>query len=378
MQKHRSSTFVWCAIIALGAAGLSSAALAAETIYVAGQRVIVLRDAGPYGSVAERAAAVDKAITEVISSQDTQHPQVSVKKVDGLWSVFCGDIKVVTVYPPEAKANGVTEQSVAITWAAFLKKALPKATPPSKLGGTAAPKTPKAPVSAPPELPGAPDEGAAGSEAHGATTPVAAVPAGPAPTEIETPAPTTTIAAPTLLVRDAFDTIRKLPEEEYRGKRDEIVQHLIADLTPFITGQVPSSTTGPAVPHVPPSARGTAPVVDRSGPVAPSGGDTPPKPAVTGGAPKPSVIPGPAARNLPKTKSGDPNYAKVPQKNRIRTKLEMARKPFVALQQEDPGAAQPIGDMLAKARDAFWKGEYDEAEELADSALALLGLEYSE
>jgi len=376
MQKHRSSTFVWCAMIALGAAGLSSAALAAETIYVAGQRVIVLRDAGPYGSLAERAAAVDKAITEVISTQDTQHPQVSARKVEGLWSVFCGDIKVVTVYPPEAKQNNTTEQSVAITWAANLKKALPKATPPSKLGGTAAPKAPKAPVSAPPELPGATEPTATGTGAG--RGPVAAVPAGPAPTEIETPAPTTTIAAPTLLVRDAFDTIRKLPEEEYRGKRDEIVQHLIADLTPFITGQVPSSTTGPAMPRVPaPAAGGTAPVVDKPGPTAPAGGDAP-KPAVTGGTPKPSVIPGPAARNLPKTKAGDPNYAKVPQKNRIRSKLEMARKPFVALQQEDPGAAQPIGDMLAKARDAFWKGEYDEAEDLADSALALLGLEYTE
>jgi len=297
--------------------------------------------------------------------------------------VFCGDISVATVYPPEAKANGVNEQSVAKTWADNLKKALPRATPPSKLGGTAAPKAPKAPVSAPPELPGADT----GRGRTGGVVPVAAVPAETAPTEVETPAPTTTIAAPTLLVRDAFDTIRKLPEEEYRGKRDEIVQHLIADLTPFITGQVPSSTAGPAVPRVPTAAGGTGPTVDRPGPTGPSGanapkptatGDTTPKPAVTGGAPKPSVLPGPAARNLPKTRAGDPNYAKVPQKNRIRTKLEMAREPSTALRQEDPAAAQPIDEMLAKARNAYYKGEYDEAEDLVDTALALLGLEYTE
>lgn len=364
MHNHRSSTFVWCAITTLCVAGLHSVAQAAETIYVGGQRVIVLRGPGTYASIEDRAAALNKALTEVISTQDTQNPRVEVDKIDGLWTVSVGGVRIVSASPAEAKANAVTEESVALTWGAFLKRALPKCTPPSKLGAGAASSTTTTPVTP------APTEDQTPPVAP--VTPVAAVPT-VEPVTVEGPPAGRAIAAPTLLVRDAFDTVRKLPEEEYAAQRDEIVQHLIADLTPFITGKVASSAGGPAVAAVTP---GPAP---RPTPVV--GGTTTPgptAPAAGTGAPKPSIIPGPAARNLPTAKAGDPNYAKVPQKNRIRQKLELARKPLSALMQEDPGTAQPIDALIAKSRAAFWQGEYDESEQLVDSALALLGLDYAE
>ncbi len=368
MHNHRSSTFVWCAITTLCVAGLHSVAQAAETIYVGGQRVIVLRGPGTYASIEDRAAAVNKAITEVISSQDTQNPRVEVDKIDGLWTVSVGGVRVVSASPAEAKANAVTEESVALTWASFLKRALPRCTPPSKIGATATAKTAATPVT---PAPTEPTEDEVPPVAP--VSPVAAVPT-VEPVAVETPPAGRAIAAPTLLVRDAFDTVRKLPEEEYAAQRDAIVQHLIADLTPFITGKVAGTAGGPAVAAVTPGPAPRPTPAVGGGPRTPA----PTAPTAATGAPKPAIIPGPAARNLPTAKAGDPNYAKVPQKNRIRQKLELARKPLSALMQEDPGTAQPIDALVAKSRAAFWQGEYDESEQLVDSALALLGVEYAE
>jgi hypothetical protein len=390
MPTHRS-TIVWlCAALLVAFVGASVAQAEVEVIYIAKVKVITLREKGSFPTLAERAKSIDKAIVEVLSTQDTLHPKVSVKQVGNLWTVFCGPVQVASVFPAEAKANGLPEKTLAAVWAKNLAEALPKATPASKLppsafqGGTAGP----APVT--PIKPGP-------AEPITHVEPVAPVtPAGPVrPAEPVTPVVPVSpaaIGAPVLLVREAFNTVRLLPEEEFVARRDELAASLISDLTPFITGRVPSVLGGvPAGPSVPTPVAPVAPTASDAGtsePPALGGVDFPGLPdegtavaPVTGGPstpPKPAstIATGPAAVGLPAVKPGDPAYAKVPQKNRIREMLEKSREPYMALEKEDPQAAKPVQSLLAACRTAYAAGRYDQAEQYVKSALDLLGVKY--
>lgn len=390
MPTHRS-TIVWlCAALLVAFVAASVAQAEVEVIYIAKVKVITLREKGNFPTLAERAKSIDKAIVEVLSTQDTLHPKVSVKQVGNLWTVFCGPVQVASVFPAEAKANGLPEKTLAAVWAKNLAEALPKATPASKLppsafqGGPAgtAPVTPPKPGTAEPVT-------------H--VEPVAPVtPAGPVrPVEPVTPVvpiSPAAIGAPVLLVREAFNTVRLLPEEEFIARRDELAASLISDLTPFITGRVPSVLgAAPAGPSVPTPVTPVAPTTSDAGasePPALGGADLPPLPdegtavaPVAGGpstAPKPAstIATGPAAVGLPAVKPGDPAYAKVPQKNRIREMLEKSREPYMALEKEDPQAAKPVQSLLAACRTAYAAGRYDQAEQYVKSALDLLGVKY--
>lgn len=390
MPTHRS-TIVWlCAALLVALVGASVAQAEVETIYIAKVKVITLREKGSFPTLAERAKSIDKAVVEILSTQDTLHPKLSVKQVGALWTVFCGPIQVASVFPAEAKANGLPEKTLASVWAKNLAEALPRATPASKLppsafaGGTGgtAPVTPVKPGPTPvkPVEPVAPVSPAGPWNETVSVTPI--VPISPA-----------AIGAPILLVREAFNTARLLPEEEFVARRDELASSLINDLTPFITGKVPSvlggAPTGPMVPTTSVTPVVPAPVEGNTTEPPPLGGtDLPPLPGedtavapVAGGSgtitkPASTIATGPAAVGLPTVKPGDPAYAKVPQKNKIREMLEKSREPYMALEKEDPQAAKPVQSLLAACRTAYAAGRYDQAEQYAKSALDLLGVKY--
>ncbi len=391
MVKRQCSLYVVsCAMAILGTAVACLAQGEAESIYIANTKVITIRDKGPYSSVKARAVAIDKAITDIISKQDTQHPSVTVKEAGGLWTVYCGDIKVTSVFPAEAKANDLQPKALAAVWAKALKQTLPRATPASKLPASAFQPKPGAPVAPvavkPPVKPAAsdvPTEVSTG-DTPPAVEPRVAAPVAPvpvAPTEKSAPlVSATAIGAPTLLVRDAFNTARALSEEEYGAKREELVNHLINDLTPFITGKV-ATVAGPTDVTRPGRREPTAAVVKPLPAVKPATvkpGTT--KPAtVKPGTTKPATVkpgtggPAPAGVDLPKPQPENPSYAKVPQKKRIRMKLERSREPFLALRGEDPTAAKTVGDLLSSCRSAFARGDFEKSEQDVDEALKLLG-----
>jgi len=354
--------FALCVLVAFAAASAVCAAEEPESIYVANVKVITIRDKGTYHSTRERAIAIEEAIVTVISTQDTQHPQVTVKQKGADWSVYSGNVCVVTVSAAEAQANGVPAKSLAAIWARNLKENLPKATPCSKMPASTFQPKPGATAAAPAGAgtPPKPKPAAPVKPVETPVAPVAPVPTGPVPVA-EGPPAVAAVGAPLLLVRGAFEIARSLPEEEFSAKRDEMANHLIADLTPFITGKVANSATA-----APPTPRVVTPTpelpVVTPKPVTPA-----PKPAVTPAAPKPDATAG-------GEKPGDPSREKVPQKNRIREKLEQAREPYLALKKEDPQAAKPVDALLAACRNAFALGNFDQSEQYADSALALLGV----
>ena len=128
---------VMCVAVMLCVQAACLAANEPESIYVANTKIITIREPGPFASVQARAVAIDKIITDILSTRDTQNPQVTIRDVDGLWTIYAWDTRVTAVYPLEAQANDLPAQSLAAIWAKNLREALPKATPPSKLPASA-------------------------------------------------------------------------------------------------------------------------------------------------------------------------------------------------------------------------------------------------
>jgi hypothetical protein len=106
-----------------------SVAEGAEPVVLAGEIVCRLADPGPYGSVGQRVAAVDKRICEAISNEDVGKPQIVVTKKDGLWSVVIGKTFLVSVYPLDAQHYNLPAEKVAALWAARFKELFPLAEP---------------------------------------------------------------------------------------------------------------------------------------------------------------------------------------------------------------------------------------------------------
>jgi hypothetical protein len=378
---------------------LQAFAQGSETVVIASKPVARIRDKGPYDSVAERAASIDKAICEVISTQDTQHPKVSAKQSGGVWYVYSGAIKVMGVYAGDAKPNGVSVRDLAIQWANNVRQQLPRATPCSKLprsaflpkpGQVVKPLVPTTTAVNKPVEPaatgGEPTAAAVPDGAGAAAAPVATVPpattAAPAGATVAdnntTPAPATAAVAATptaalprsasvLLILDAFNVVRNLSQEDYVGKRDEVASNLLANLASFVGEAQPGGSNPPALPT---STASVAASGTTSGPTAVA---HKPKPA-----PKPITKPTVIASKPPKPGTSSPDVAgaagsKVAQKNRIKAKFAQCETPFEAMRASDPATADQIGEILKAARSAFAGKNYDASEEYVDHALKLLG-----
>lgn len=367
--------------------------LAQETADIAlgGGLVARLRDKGTYTSVRDRASAVDKALCDVVSNKDTQHPQVSLKQKGALWAVYAWDVAVLTVYPAEAKANGLTERQLGAMWAANLKERLPKATPcsklpPEQLGYKPAPKPATTTVTAKPTAAQPPVKTAAAKPVVVSTKPTKIVAGsvtihGPNGTTIVTSPVSTMTGNETgamLLIVDALRTSRDLNDADWAAQKETIAKGLYSDLSYYLTGKgvapkLPTTATvtkpaaKPVVVTTKPAAKpvvATKPVVK---PVVKPATTPVKKPVIT--ATKPVA--------KPVVKPADASTAKVPQKNRIRAKFAASKTAFDKLQAADPAAAEPIAKLLADSRQAFAWGNFDESEKQVDEALAALGVTYT-
>ncbi len=323
--------------------GLVGTVFAQESdgIYIANGIVARIRTPGPYESLYQRSAAIDQAIAEVISTQDTQHPQVRVAMKDGKWSVYSGPVRIISVYPEEATANGISAKALAQMWAKNIKTRLPLSTPKSRMpAGAILPEVEVYPLPPAGTTAAQPGEAAASSNMSR--------------------------SAALLLTIDAFNVARALSEEDYLARREEIARNLLKNLRPFM-GVEGAAIEAPPVPTEP-IAVPIGPITGRQevGPPAPPLVQEP-EPA----APEVSV----ETIAIPPSQEGDPAYAKVPQKNRIKTKFALIQDPYLELVASDPEAAASISGLLKAARAARAAEKFDECESYLDHAIRLLGIE---
>jgi len=400
-------------LAALLALALVLPVFAQETadVCVGGGLVARLRDRGAFATVAERVANVDQKIVEVVSSKDTQHPQVTVKQKGSLWTVYAWDVPVVAVYPAEAKTNRMTEKQLAQLWAKNLTQQLPKATPcsklpPSQLGYGAKPGTTVTASTKPSTA--AVAKPAAAKPPAGAAKPAVTNPAAKPPTTVVVKPATTTpkpaavkpkpaAAKPVafvgnengaeLLIVDAMRTAREMNAEDWTARKESAARELYSNLLYYLTGQgtppkVGATTTAPVTATTKP-ATVTKPAVTKPATKPAAATAKPPttKPATTATKPatKPATTPKPAVTaTAAATPTTDPSMAKVPQKNRWRAKFAAAKPAYDKLAASDPEAAKPVNALLAASRQAFAYGKFDEAEQQVDAALAALGVTFKQ
>ncbi|MEN6645139.1 MAG: hypothetical protein ABFE08_22070 [Armatimonadia bacterium] len=381
-------------------------------ISLGGALVARLRDPGSFKTVDERAASVDKVLIEVISKEDTQHPQVALKQKGNLWTVYAWDRPVMAVYPAEAAANKMTEKALGLQWANKLRAQLPKATPcsklppeqlgygkPVKVAATATtPVAVKPATAAPPAKPATTVKPvvvkpvAAAKPVAATAKPVAAV-VKPAATVRPTSTMTGGESGAMLLIVDAMRTAREMNDQDWTAQKEAMARGLYGDLSYYLTGKgeapkLPATTVVKPVTVKPaavkpvvakpaiakPAAKPVATVVKpvTAKPVVAKPATAKPVATATKPATKPTAV------IKPTTGAADPSMAKVPQKNRIRAKFAAVKGPFDKLKAADPQSTTAVAKMLTDSRQAFAYGNFDESERQVDAALSALGVEFKE
>ncbi len=391
-----------CAVCAalLLCVGISVAQDAAD-IMVGGEVVARVREKGAYESVEHRAAAIDEAINQALASADDPATlEVTLEQIDGLWTVLIAGTKIMSVYPAEADSNGMAPEVLGAVWVRKLKDALPSASS-VEVQEIGEPETAPAPaavgtVGGQPTTAPAPvtDEG----PATGAVTNTGA----PAVEVLEVPSvesePETIVAGQgaRLLILEAFNNARDMPEDDYLVRREVIAEELFDNIVQVLTGgkshgrisetgtsagtlptppaPTPATTTTATTTEAPPPAgttvetvtgAGTQPVV---GPVTTTVGPTP--------APAASYALSDERRQeieaaIP---ADDPSYANVVQKVVIKAKFKAASEGYRVALSSDPATAAQAKEILTAARRSFTGGDYDLAESYLDTALGLLGV----
>lgn len=104
-------------------------------IVIGGKVPIRIRAATPQFTVEQRVLIVTRRVVEIISYEDTQKTEPRIVMQNKTPAVYVGKHLLITVHRNDATANGTRPERLAKIWAKNLKKALPLATPKSKLPG---------------------------------------------------------------------------------------------------------------------------------------------------------------------------------------------------------------------------------------------------
>jgi hypothetical protein len=80
-------------------------------------------------SIAEREVVVYNRLVEILSNGPVQPAAVCVGKVRSVPTIFVGAYRLVSVYPQDARAAGMSQQELARKWAHQIAQALPLVAP---------------------------------------------------------------------------------------------------------------------------------------------------------------------------------------------------------------------------------------------------------
>lgn len=125
--------------------GLESKPKTAETyqpeaveIGIGGYKLFVLRSPAAGYTLAEREAAVYNRLVEALSMGRLVPAMITIKQVRSVPTIYVGPVRIVSVYPQDAKAAGKSQKKLAEIWRNRLAEVLPKLTvPPGPKPGVA-------------------------------------------------------------------------------------------------------------------------------------------------------------------------------------------------------------------------------------------------
>ena len=361
------------ALVMLGAMSLATAQETAD-IMLGGEVVARVRDQGTYQSVQHRAAAVDEQINQILAETDDPGAlEVSLERIDGMWAIVLGGRSVMSVYPAEAAANGMTPEMLGSIWVRQFRDALPEAAvvQVTEIGETTMPPAPTEPV-----VPRDPvtimEEPVTGSPT------VPDVPRAPREEVLEVPATPPTerdeIVAgqgARLVILEAFNRARDLPEDDYLVRREAMADRLFDELVQVITeGSATGRIVATPTPAPPAPPIGVA-EPETAAPPAPPAVD---EPVTTGVMAQLQLSDEGRQRILDRIPADDPSYANVVQKVVIRAKFQAASEAYRTALETDPTAAAQAREVLGAARKANTAEDFDTAERYLDTGLQILGV----
>ncbi len=373
------------ALILLWMVGVCAAQEAADII-VGGQVVARVREAGPYESVEHRAAAIDETLNEILAGTDDPAAlEVTLEQVDGLWSIMLDGRKVMSVYEAEAEANGTTPGVLGAMWVNNFREALPDAAPAAVQELDAPAETVvegRQPAVSSAAMADVPTTGAVTNTGVPAVEVLEVPPAQGDPEEIVAG------QGARLLILEALNEARNLPEDDYLVRREAMADELFDDIVQILTGgqlsgRISSATTAAPTPAPEPAPTVAAPTVAEPTTAAPQPITAVEEPAA-GPATTPSVPATPftmqsyrlsdegRAKIEARIPSHGPSYANVVQKVVVKAKFRAATQAYQRMREADPAAATEALELLKAARTANNNNDFVMAEQYLDAAMRVL------
>ncbi|MGC9320457.1 MAG: hypothetical protein ACP5KN_20655 [Armatimonadota bacterium] len=375
------------ALIVLVAMGTGVAQETAD-IVLGGQIVARVREKGEYESVQHRAAAIDEAINQVLAATDDPAGlEVTLQELDGLWTILIDDTKVMSVYPAEAEANGTTPGLLGSQWVRMFREALPNAIRVQVQDvGETAPAPAEAAEEPSVDAAGVEDEPVTGAVTNtgAATVEVLEVP----PSEGE-PEEIVAGQGARLLILEAFNEARQLPEDDYLVRRETMADELFDNIVQVLTsgearGRIEGLRGGtgtvappPSVTEVEPEA--AAPETARQPATTEAAGTeetvtTPVTPITPAGAGGYEISDEARAKVEAEIPENDPSYANVLDKVIIKAKFRAATDAYQQMRATNPDTAAEAREVMSAARTAYTNGSFDEAQSYLDVGLRTLGV----
>ncbi|MEA3403312.1 MAG: hypothetical protein U9R79_18865 [Armatimonadota bacterium] len=379
-----------CCAVALMVLVTLGTGVAQETadIVVGGQVVARVRERGEYESVQHRAAAIDETINQVLAATDDPAGlEVTLEEIDGLWTILIDDTKIMSVYPAEAEANGTTPGLLGAQWVRIFREALPNAVRVQVQDvGEAGPAPAEVGEEPSVDAAGVEDEPVTGAVTNTGSTAVEVLEVPPSEGE---PEEIVAGQGAKLLILEAFNEARELPEDNYLVRRETMAQELFDNLVQVLTsgkatGRLEGVGVGTAAVPPPPSiaeteretaAPETAPqpapseVVAVEETVAPL--TAPVVPTGTGGY---EISDEGRAKIEAKIPENDPSYANVLDKVIIKAKFRAATGAYQQMRSTDPDTAAEAREVMSAARTAYTNASFDEAQSYLDVGLRTLGV----
>lgn len=136
VSKHRIAVMIAATLVTVAGAVAQEYA----DIRLPNKLIARVRAVGPYGTLAQREAAIYQRITNALSNeldnvfdQELGGPRLTVYQSDGIWTLSIGNQMLIQAFEEDAAGAGVTTRQLIHQWKANYAQQLPRAVSPIRV-----------------------------------------------------------------------------------------------------------------------------------------------------------------------------------------------------------------------------------------------------
>lgn len=121
------------ALVLLGVIAVQTAGFCQDYVILANKVAAKITAPGPFNSIFDRVAYIDKQVSQAISVEDVGRPKMYIMPGKEP-AIFIGKTLLTRVYPADVAGRGVTQMDLAKSWKANFEKLFPLAEPCIRMG----------------------------------------------------------------------------------------------------------------------------------------------------------------------------------------------------------------------------------------------------